>query len=125
VDEAALPEPLRRLSDVPAAGLGLAVLALPALLVSLDLSVLLLALPEISENLDAGATEQLWITDAYGFMVAGFLVTTGTLGDRTGRRRLLLTGGAAFGILSVAAAFATRRACSSRSEVCSGWAAPR
>ena len=71
-------------------GLALAVLALPALVVSLDLSVLLLALPEISADLGASATEQLWITDAYGFMVAGFLVTMGTLGDRIGRRRLLL-----------------------------------
>jgi DHA2 family multidrug resistance protein-like MFS transporter len=90
------------------------VLALPALLVSLDLSVLLLALPEISKELDAGATEQLWITDAYGFLVAGFLATMGTLGDRIGRRRLLLAGGGAFAVLSITlpAWSATARTCS-------------
>jgi MFS transporter, DHA2 family, multidrug resistance protein len=88
-------------------GLALAVLALPALVVSLDLSVLLLALPEISADLGASATQQLWITDAYGFLVAGFLVTMGTLGDRIGRRRLLLIGAAAFAALSVLAALST------------------
>lgn len=87
--------------------LGLAVLVLPALLVSLDLSILLVALPQISEQLGAGATEQLWIADVYGFVVAGLLVTAGTLGDRVGRRRLLVGAGAVFGTLSVLAAFAS------------------
>lgn len=86
---------------------GLVVLALPALLLSLDLSVLLLALPQLSSDLGAGGVQQLWITDIYGFMVAGFLVTMGTLGDRIGRRRLLLAGAAAFGVASVVAAFST------------------
>lgn len=85
--------------------LGFAVLTLPALLVSLDLSVLLVALPRLSTDLGASGVEQLWITDVYGFMVAGFLVTMGTLGDRIGRRRLLVVGGAAFGVASVVAAF--------------------
>ncbi|WP_439377997.1 MFS transporter [Amycolatopsis lexingtonensis] len=87
--------------------LGLAVLVLPTLLVAMDMTSLFLALPQLSADLGASATEQLWITDSYGFVVAGFVITMGTLGDRIGRRRLLLTGGAAFGILSIVAAFAT------------------
>jgi DHA2 family multidrug resistance protein-like MFS transporter len=87
--------------------LGLAVLALPTLLVSIDVFVLLLALPQLSADLRATSTEQLWITDVYGFLLAGFLVTMGTLGDRIGRRRLLLIGAAAFGLASVLAACST------------------
>jgi MFS transporter, DHA2 family, multidrug resistance protein len=87
--------------------MGLAVLALPTLLVSIDVFVLLLALPRLSADLGATGTEQLWIMDVYGFLVAGFLVTMGTLGDRIGRRRLLLTGAAAFGAASVLAAYST------------------
>jgi DHA2 family multidrug resistance protein-like MFS transporter len=86
---------------------GLAVLALPTLLLSLDMSVLHLAVPHLAADLRPSSTELLWIIDIYGFMVAGFLVTMGTLGDRIGRRRLLMAGGAAFGAASVAAAFAT------------------
>ena len=82
--------------------IGLAVLALPTLLLSLDMSVLYLALPQLSADLGADRTEQLWIMDIYGFMIAGFLITMGTLGDRIGRRRLLLIGAAAFGVASVA-----------------------
>ncbi|MFC4146110.1 MFS transporter [Micromonospora mangrovi] len=87
--------------------LGLLILALPTLLLSLDLSVLYLALPHLAADLDASGTQQLWILDTYGFMVAGFLVTMGTLGDRIGRRRLLLIGGAFFAVASVIAAFST------------------
>jgi DHA2 family multidrug resistance protein-like MFS transporter len=87
--------------------LGLVVLALPTLLLSLDISVLYLALPRLSADLGATGTEQLWILDIYSFMLAGFLVTMGTLGDRIGRRRLLLIGAAAFGATSVLAAYAT------------------
>jgi len=87
--------------------IGLAVLALPTLLLSLDMSVLHLAVPQLAADLRPSSTELLWIIDIYGFMVAGFLVTMGTLGDRIGRRKLLMFGGAAFGIASVAAAFAT------------------
>ncbi|MEU7788750.1 MFS transporter [Amycolatopsis sp. NPDC049159] len=92
------------------AWVGLAVLALPALLVSLDVFVLVLALPKLAVSLHADGTEQLWIMDTYGFMVAGFMVTMGTLGDRIGRRKLLLIGAAAFGVASVAAAFSTSAA---------------
>ncbi|MFD2082407.1 MFS transporter, DHA2 family, multidrug resistance protein [Actinopolymorpha cephalotaxi] len=87
--------------------IGLAVLALPTLLLSLDMSVLYLALPHMSEDLGATATQQLWIMDVYSFMIAGFLVTMGTLGDRIGRRRLLMIGGTAFAVASVLAAYST------------------
>lgn len=87
--------------------IGLAVLALPTLLVSIDVFVLLLALPHLSEDLRASSTQQLWITDVYGFVLAGFLITMGTLGDRIGRRKLLLIGAAAFGVASVLAAYST------------------
>lgn len=86
---------------------GLAVLALPTLLLSVDLSVLYLALPHLSADLGPSATQQLWIMDSYGFLLAGFLITMGTLGDRIGRRRLLLIGAAAFSVASVLAAYST------------------
>src|SRR5688500_6560446 len=70
--------------------IGLAVLALPCLLYTMDLTVLNLAVPSISAELKPSSTELLWIVDIYGFMVAGSLVTMGTLGDRIGRRRLLM-----------------------------------
>jgi MFS transporter, DHA2 family, multidrug resistance protein len=84
----------------------LAVLALPTLLVSIDVFVLLLAMPVLSGQLGADGGEQLWIMDVYGFMVAGFMITMGTLGDRIGRRKLLLTGAVLFSAASVAAAYA-------------------
>jgi MFS transporter, DHA2 family, multidrug resistance protein len=86
---------------------GLAVLALACLLYAMDLTVLHLAVPSLSEDLRPSSVQLLWITDIYGFMVAGFLVTMGTLGDRIGRRRLLLVGATAFGAVSVVAAFST------------------
>jgi DHA2 family multidrug resistance protein-like MFS transporter len=86
---------------------GLAVLALPTLLLAIDVSVLHLAAPHLSADLAPDSTELLWILDIYGFMIAGFLVTMGTLGDRIGRRKLLLIGAAAFGAASVAAAYST------------------
>jgi len=86
---------------------GLAVLALPTLLISIDVSVILLALPRISETLGADSAQQLWIMDIYGFLLAGFLITMGTIGDRIGRRKLLMIGGAAFAAASVLAAFST------------------
>ena len=87
--------------------IGLAVLALACLLYVMDLTVLHLAVPSISEDLKPSSAQLLWIIDIYGFMVAGFLVTRGTLGDRSGRRKLLLVGAAAFGAVSVLAAFST------------------
>ncbi|AIA00933.1 MFS transporter [Streptomyces noursei] len=89
------------------AWLGLVVLMLPTLLVSMDMTALLLALPQLSADLGATNIQQLWISDSYGLMVGSLVITMGTLGDRIGRRRLLLTGGAAFAVLSVVAACAT------------------
>jgi MFS transporter, DHA2 family, multidrug resistance protein len=87
--------------------LGLAVLALAALAYVMDLTVLHLAVPKVSAALQPSSAQLLWIIDIYGFLVAGALITMGTLGDRIGRRRLLLVGAAAFGITSVFAAFST------------------
>jgi DHA2 family multidrug resistance protein-like MFS transporter len=87
--------------------IGLAVIALPCLLYSMDLTVLFLAVPHLSADLRPSSVQLLWITDIYGFLLAGSLITMGTLGDRIGRRRLLLTGAAAFGATSVLAAYAT------------------
>ncbi|MFI8420090.1 MFS transporter [Streptomyces sp. NPDC085479] len=86
---------------------GLAVLALPTLLISLDQSVLYLALPHLVESLRPTGTQSLWIMDAYGFLIAGFLITMGALGNRIGRRRLLLVGAVAVGLTSLLAAYAT------------------
>jgi MFS transporter, DHA2 family, multidrug resistance protein len=85
----------------------LAVLALPCLLYAMDLTVLNLAVPHLTQDLRPSSTELLWIVDIYGFMAAGSLVTMGTLGDRIGRRRLLLIGAAAFGVTSLLAAWST------------------
>src|SRR5690606_28479344 len=107
-DAVTSPEPPATPAPTGRAGrrewLGLAVLALPCLLVTMDLTVLNLALPELSEDLRPSSSQLLWIVDIYGFLVAGCLITMGTLGDRIGRRRLLLAGAAAFGAASVLAA---------------------
>ncbi len=98
-------------NNLPRAGrrewTGLAVLMLPTLLIAMDLTVLHLAVPQLSANLRPSSAQLLWITDIYGFMIAGSLITMGTLGDRIGRRRLLLIGALAFGIASMFAAFST------------------
>jgi DHA2 family multidrug resistance protein-like MFS transporter len=85
--------------------LGLIVLALPTLLMAMDQSILYLALPRLSEGLHADSTQSLWILDIYGFMLAGFLVTMGTLGDRIGRRKLLMMGAAGFLVSTILAAY--------------------
>ena len=87
--------------------IGLAVLALACLLYVMDLTVLHLAVPSLSADLKPSSAQLLWIIDVYGFMVAGFLITMGTLGDRIGRRKLLLIGATAFGAVSLLAAFST------------------
>jgi DHA2 family multidrug resistance protein-like MFS transporter len=87
--------------------IGLAVIALPCMLYSMDLTVLNLAVPHLTAELRPSSAQLLWIVDIYGFLVAGSLVTMGTLGDRIGRRRLLMIGAAAFGVASVLAAFST------------------
>ncbi|MYW05693.1 MFS transporter [Streptomyces sp. SID3343] len=87
--------------------IGLAVLVLPCMLVAMDMSVLFMALPFLSSDLEPSSSELLWIMDAYGFLLAGLLVTMGTVGDRVGRRRLLLLGAVGFGVASILAAYAT------------------
>lgn len=86
--------------------LGLAVLMLPVLLVSVDGTVLTFAVPSITRALVPSGTELLWAVDVYPLVLAGLLITAGTLGDRFGRRRMLLVGAAGFGIASVLAAYA-------------------
>ena len=86
------------------AGLGL--LALPTALLGLDVTVLYLVLPSMAADLNPTPTQTLWIMDVYGFLIAGLLITMGTLGDRIGRRRLLLIGVVSFALVSVLAAFA-------------------
>jgi MFS transporter, DHA2 family, multidrug resistance protein len=87
--------------------IGLAVIALPCVVYAMDLTVLNLALPALSDDLEPSSSQLLWMVDIYGFMVAGLLITMGTLGDRIGRRRLLLIGAAAFGLASLFAALST------------------
>jgi MFS transporter, DHA2 family, multidrug resistance protein len=84
----------------------LVVLMLPVLLVSVDNTVLSFALPAIARDLAPSSAEQLWIIDAYPLVLAGLLVTMGSLGDRFGRRRMLLIGATGFAAVSALAAFA-------------------
>ena len=84
----------------------LVVLMLPVLLVSVDNTVLSFALPAIALDLAPSSAQQLWIIDAYPLVLAGLLVTMGTLGDRFGRRRMLMIGATGFAAVSVLAAFA-------------------
>lgn len=86
--------------------IGLGVITLPCIFYAMDLTVLNLAVPALTEALRPTAAQLLWIVDIYGFFVAGSLLTMGTIGDRIGRRRLLLIGAVLFGITSVLAAFA-------------------
>ncbi|MFP5069239.1 MFS transporter [Pseudonocardia nantongensis] len=92
------------------AWLALAVLSIPTLLVSIDNTVLGVALPALSAALRPDASTLLWVVDSYPLVLAGLLITMGTLGDRIGRRRLLMIGVAGFGLVSLAAGFATSAA---------------
>jgi DHA2 family multidrug resistance protein-like MFS transporter len=92
--------------STPRGWAALGVLALPTLIVSMDVTLLHLAVPALSADLAPSPTQLLWIVDAYGLLIAALLVPMGTLGDRIGRRRLLLAGGAAFAVASVLAALA-------------------
>jgi len=104
-DRATVPEDVK----APLAGtrqwLGLAVLTVPTMLAMLDLNVVILALPRLSAALSATSTQSLWITDIYGFLIAGFLVSMGRVGDRFGYRKVLFIGAAAFATLSLLAAY--------------------
>lgn len=86
--------------------LGLAVLTLPVILTSMDITILHIAIPTITHELAPSASQTLWILDAYGFLLAGLLIVMGNVGDRIGRRKLLMIGAALFGAASALAAFA-------------------
>ncbi|MFH8632648.1 MFS transporter [Streptomyces lydicus] len=99
----------RPYASQPSAGrrewIALAVLLLPCLLVSMDVSVLYFAVPFLTAQLEPSSVQQLWILDVYGFVLAGLLITMGALGDRVGRRKLLLSGALLFGLASGLAAY--------------------
>ena len=86
--------------------IALTVLMLPVLLVSVDNTVLAFAVPSIAQALEPSSSEQLWIVDAYSLVLAGLLVPMGSLGDRIGRRKILLIGSVGFAVISALAAFA-------------------
>jgi DHA2 family multidrug resistance protein-like MFS transporter len=86
---------------------GLAVLVLACVVYAMDLTVLHLAVPHLSADLRPSSAQLLWIVDIYGFFVAGSLITMGTLGDRIGRRKLLMIGAGFFSVTSLIAAFST------------------
>lgn len=90
--------------------LALAVLALPALLIAIDISVMGVALPSIARDLDPSAAELLWIADSYNYLVAGAMLTMGAVADRFGRRRTIVVCAAVFAIASAVGAFATTSA---------------
>jgi MFS transporter, DHA2 family, multidrug resistance protein len=91
----------------PREWMGLGVLTLACVIYAMDLTVLQLAVPALSSDLRPSSSQLLWIGDIYGFFVAGLLITMGTLGDRIGRRRLLLIGAATFGAASILASFSS------------------
>ncbi|MFG2626005.1 MFS transporter [Streptomyces sp. NPDC048473] len=91
----------------PGRWVALAVLVLAVLLVAVDATVLGLATPFLTEDLKPSGTQLLWIGDVYSFVIAGLLVSMGSLGDRIGRKKLLLTGAVAFGAVSVLNAYAS------------------
>jgi DHA2 family multidrug resistance protein-like MFS transporter len=90
--------------------LGLVALAFPTLLIAIDISVMNIALPSIGRDLQPSAAELLWISDSYNYLVAGSMLTMGALGDRIGRRRMIIICAAVFALASAAGAFATTAA---------------
>ncbi|WP_230390417.1 MFS transporter [Pseudomonas guariconensis] len=100
--------------------LGLAILMLPVLLVTVDNTVLGFALPKIAEALHPTASQQLWMIDAYSLILAGLLVSMGSLGDRIGHRKLLLVGSLGFAIISVMTAYSSSAAQLIAGRACMG-----
>ncbi|MFG2575538.1 MFS transporter [Streptomyces sp. NPDC048481] len=84
----------------------LVVLCVSLLLVAVDATVLHVAVPAVTEDLRPDGIELLWIVDTYPLVCASMLILFGTLGDKVGRRRILLLGYALFGVASALAAFA-------------------
>ncbi|MER6075623.1 MFS transporter [Streptomyces sp. NPDC001817] len=98
-----MPEVTRKAGRKEWTALGVLMLAL--LLVSMDMSVVYFAVPNITEQLEPSATQQLWMFDAYSFVLASLYITMGSIGDRIGRRKLLMLGGLVFGVGSILAAY--------------------
>ncbi|KUL33865.1 transporter [Streptomyces sp. NRRL F-4489] len=84
----------------------LTVLCVSLLFVALDTTILYVAVPSVTEDLRPGPVELLWIVDIYPLIAASLLILFGTLGDRVGRRRVLLLGYGLFALASAAAALA-------------------
>ncbi|WP_435137174.1 MFS transporter [Actinacidiphila sp. bgisy144] len=84
----------------------LAICCVAAALLGIDNSVLNYALPSLTDQLHPSSTQLLWIVDVYGFVLGGLLIFAGSLGDRIGRKRLLLLGVAGFGAASALTAYA-------------------
>jgi DHA2 family multidrug resistance protein-like MFS transporter len=87
-------------------GLVLAIACAAVVLLTVDLTVMHLAIPKLISDLDPSATEILWIADIYGFVLAGLLITMGSIGDRIGRKKLLLIGTVGFAAASLLTAYA-------------------
>ena len=85
----------------------LGIVSMALLLIVVDMTVLYTALPTLTHDLAASATEKLWILNAYTVVVSGFLLGMGALGDRVGYRRMFVAGLAVFGIASLCAAIST------------------
>ncbi|GAB3645004.1 MFS transporter [Glycomyces tarimensis] len=101
-----MPVPTSHPTEPRSRWLGLAVLTLPVILTSMDITILHIAIPTITHELTPSPSQMLWTLDAYGFLLAGLLITMGNIGDRIGRRRLLLIGAVVFATASAMAAFA-------------------
>src|SRR5690625_70583 len=86
---------------------GLAVLVIPSTLLFMMLTILFLAAPKMAADLGPTSAQLLWILGIYGFVMAGFLVAMGVVGDRVGKRRLMVIGAVVFGLVSIAAAMTT------------------
>src|ERR1700709_585066 len=91
----------------PRPGLVLAVVSLAVFIGNVDGTIMNVALPKLSVDLGASTTELQWVVDAFALVFSGFLFASGTLGDRFGRRRLLVTGLAVFGACSLAGAWSS------------------
>ena len=85
----------------------LVILTIGVTLLSIDSTVLALAMPALQADLHPTSTQMLWIADIYGFFLASFLVVGGNLADQYGRKRILIIGFAIFGVLSAALAWST------------------
>lgn len=86
--------------------LGLPAILPLVLLVAMDASILYLAMPHVTSALTPTAEQALWILDIYGFVVGSLLITFGSIGDRYGRLRLIMSGAIVFGAGSLGAAYA-------------------